>query len=1009
MLGGVVLDTIELLTRPFGRKSVISAAALLLLFTVSASQVAFCASQNSETQKIARQVAQKWMQIATEQYERGMFKASEQSLLRAQDYRGHLSAAEQEKLSKLVEKTHNAVVQRDKILQSLQSSDKLMKQNKPAEAKALLEAISGSEFVTKDEQRIIAERFTSADNQLKAASAVKVEAAKAEVKAPVAAVTEVKPEENNLGAIEDKLVGAGQKLAPKPEAVEQPKAEVSGEPNAVKAEVSEPAKKEETYLDSYNRKVNLVRSHTGAVVNDAVCKAQSCINKNDFSGAKQAIEVAQITVAQNQLQLGDSLSNQYNGQLKQLADTLSQQENARSQQLLEQKRVESAQSQRIYRTQMESDRNARVSELMDNALAYQKQQRYEDALGQIESLLVLDPLNEQGLILKQTLDDMITFRKQLEVQKESDEERIHTLIKTDESAIPYADELTYPKNWREITANRKPDEAIGQDPASSAVYKQLDKVVELGQLTPEMSFGEAIDILKNSVDPPLKVFVSWRDLYDNADIDRTTPINMDAMPSVALDTALELLLKSVSGGFVKLGYTVEKGVVKIATAEELGSKLETLVYDISDLLGRPADFYSQSQSDVTADLETAGGRGFEEQTRDRQQLLDEATKRGVAVMTLIQETVDPDSWYDSGGEGTIKLYETKKLIIRQTREVHKKIELLLKDVRKSLGHQVAIEARFLVVGENFLEDIGLDIDVFNKKRFKTIGVVDTEGKPVIDENTGLQKTTTFEDPTKFALNQNHNNQTILPDTGISGNFAKLLQSPGALDRTEIIPGLAMQFGGTILDNLQVDFLLRATQAHRNAKNLTAPRVSVLNGESASLRVQRVTFYPTDFQFNIEEIGTEGTSVWTVEYEDRAYVTGTLMNITPNIMPDKKHVLLNIVTEMRDFLGFQNYEVQGPLVPKVGVAKWSISYPDTEISKVETRVSVPDGGTLLLGGQKLTAEIELESGVPILSKIPVIGRLFSNRSKTKDEKVLLILVKPTIILQEEREAQALAGS
>ena len=72
------------------------------------------------------------------------------------------------------------------------------------------------------------------------------------------------------------------------------------------------------------------------------------------------------------------------------------------------------------------------------------------------------------------------------------------------------------------------------------------------------------------------------------------------------------------------------------------------------------------------------------------------------------------------------------------------------------------------------------------------------------------------------------------------------------------------------------------------------------------------------------------------------------------------------------------------------------------------MSVPDGGTLLLGGQKVSVEVEREAGVPILSKIPFIGRLFSNRSTVKDEKVLLILVKPTIILQEEAEAGAIAA-
>ncbi|NOR67498.1 MAG: hypothetical protein GQ528_09085, partial [Woeseiaceae bacterium] len=65
-------------------------------------------------------------------------------------------------------------------------------------------------------------------------------------------------------------------------------------------------------------------------------------------------------------------------------------------------------------------------------------------------------------------------------------------------------------------------------------------------------------------------------------------------------------------------------------------------------------------------------------------------------------------------------------------------------------------------------------------------------------------------------------------------------------------------------------------------------------------------------------------------------------------------------------------------------------------------------TLLLGGQRITSEVETESGVPILSKIPLIGRLFTSRSKVKDSKILLILVKPVILLQEETEAEAIAA-
>ena len=74
----------------------------------------------------------------------------------------------------------------------------------------------------------------------------------------------------------------------------------------------------------------------------------------------------------------------------------------------------------------------------------------------------------------------------------------------------------------------------------------------------------------------------------------------------------------------------------------------------------------------------------------------------------------------------------------------------------------------------------------------------------------------------------------------------------------------------------------------------------------------------------------------------------------------------------------------------------------------TRVSVPDRGTVMLGGLTLTGEVERESGAPVLSKLPILGRLFSNRSKVSDKQILLILVKPTIMLQEETEEDAISA-
>ena len=83
----------------------------------------------------------------------------------------------------------------------------------------------------------------------------------------------------------------------------------------------------------------------------------------------------------------------------------------------------------------------------------------------------------------------------------------------------------------------------------------------------------------------------------------------------------------------------------------------------------------------------------------------------------------------------------------------------------------------------------------------------------------------------------------------------------------------------------------------------------------------------------------------------------------------------------------------------------LQLPTLSSQRVQTSVSVPDGGTLLIGGQKLATESEVEAGVPVLSKIPLFKRLYSSRSMIKDEQTLLILVKPKILIQSEQEELA----
>jgi len=133
----------------------------------------------------------------------------------------------------------------------------------------------------------------------------------------------------------------------------------------------------------------------------------------------------------------------------------------------------------------------------------------------------------------------------------------------------------------QIEPGKKSSTGYQSDEASG---KQLAKPRGHLQFSRQIAFADAIEQIRNCVEPPLKIAVLWRDLYDKADIDRTTPINMDDISGVSAGAALRLLLASVSGRYDLLGYIIDDGVIIIATTESLPKRLKARVYDISDLL-----------------------------------------------------------------------------------------------------------------------------------------------------------------------------------------------------------------------------------------------------------------------------------------------------------------------------------------------------------------------------------------------------------------------------------------
>ncbi len=1047
----------------FGKACLLVVLGAVLISTASPKST-LAQSNEAEKQKVVQQVAQDWIEAGTNFYNKGLYLQAEQSFLRAQNYQEYLTDAQRQNLNELLQKTHTAAAERKRIGENMQAADELIKQGDMVKAKEKFEQIKDSELLTKEEQKQIAEGLKKTAVQLDDQKKQIAELYNRSVELYQAGQLEkaregfakiarnnllVAPEgmtaEDYLVKIDNALGKNVQPATPAPSAEKtkpqtQEPAEtkqqavqetaVSEITNAPEKKLQEPVAQqaektvvqqveEPLAIDKATRKMNIVRGHTKAVVDDAVAKAQSCISQGQFDKARETVEQAQRTVNENQMQLGNELFKQYDTQLKQLSEEINNGQTAKEQQMKEQKQAEAITAQEVYRKQTEIERQKRIEELMDNALSLQKQQRYEEALGQIESLLAIDPLNNKALIQKQMLDDMIGFRKQLEIQKDSNKERVNTLEKTDEAGTPYSDEINYSKSWREIDAKRKPDEPTGQDPANAKVYAQMKTVVDLSELTAQTTLEDAIEILRNSVEPHLGIVVRWTDLEQSAEIYKSTPINIERISAIPLEIGLKLLLGSVSGKLAEVSYIVENGIIIIATKDSLKVELETRVYDITDLLSRPSDPEYSTTGGGGAGGGSRGGAGggggsrsggggggrggaggggsgggggssgstsnyeeyFDQEDLglQRDQIVTEATQRATTLMDTIRTIIAPDSWFEAGGDGSITLYELKKLIVLQTPKIHDQLNKLLKDLRDRLGYQVSIESRFLVVGENFLEDIGLDLPTI---KYDT---KDGYWKPLaisVNSSSGIQPT----------------------NTGVDGSFGVNPSGTG-------ITGLSLSGGfGSLLNDLQVDFLLRATQAHRDSTSLVAPKVTVLSGEMATFRQQRTFRFalPPDVTQNNFAGGVGGvTTNQSIQSNYDSVRSGTVLNVTPTVTPDKKHVLLNITTESRKMLGFETTTLEFPTGTAGLVQTWKVSLPQTERSRVITRVSIPDGGTLLLGGQKITEEVEAEAGVPVLSKLPVVGRAFDNRSKIKDHKILLILVKPTIILQEEKDAEATA--
>jgi general secretion pathway protein D len=790
-----------------------------------------------------------------------------------------------------------------------------------------------------------------------------------------------------------------------------------------------------TPIEELRARDELLWQRAVALAQELAAQARQAVARNDYNEARRLAEAAseRIEAARNYAEpVSKYLAARES--MEQLRAEIAAAEQLYLTMQAERQREEIAERVARRREQIEAARCEKVQQLFNTACQLRKQQRFAEAAEVLRQVVQIDPTNAQARYQLDIAEDYASLLVQKEWQTTLDVQTRDSLVKAQEALIPWDVEVLYPRNWLELTARRKQTGVGIGAPEERELQRRLDEILPEFQFQ-DAPLGAVLGHLQDGRD--LNMAVDWTDLGSSG-IQPDRPVSL-GLRDLPVRTVLKEVLAQ-AGGDVPLSYTVSDGVLRVATRNKLDREKSIMVYDVRDLLVCPYRQNNATRLDPGQPAEATSGRpsrdvrlfpspGHEPEQPPPDQSADATVNQ---IMSIIRQTVAPDSWHDSGGgDGSIRELNGQ-LIVYQTSAAQAQVRGLLEQLRAQRAMQIAIEARFLDVTQNFLDEFGVDLDfVFNSgtagydraftpngslitdtfsgapvlvpRQFTRIGVtpsVPPFGQPltqtaVVAQPYGQAGFVPFtnevaprtDQMTPIAIQQNSLDLT---------NPANLAtQVPGSFAQPGYRPDMSIT--GSFLDNLQVDFLIRATQANNRSAIVQAPRVVMNNASDTRIQIGRLHQYVATINATVAEGAALAQPVVN------AAQSGTGMGVYAVISYDRRYVqvTINALTQadLPTFTTFETARASGNS-PSV-----STQLLDQGFEEVNTQVSIPDGGTVLLGGLKQVGEVEIEAGVPILSKVPVMNRFFTNRSTVKDTRTLLILMKAKIIIQQEAEEEA----
>jgi type II secretory pathway component GspD/PulD (secretin) len=183
----------------------------------------------------------------------------------------------------------------------------------------------------------------------------------------------------------------------------------------------------------------------------------------------------------------------------------------------------------------------------------------------------------------------------------------------------------------------------------------------------------------------------------------------------------------------------------------------------------------------------------------------------------------------------------------------------------------------------------------------------------------------------------------------------------------------------ILDSSDFSASIRALSSDSETSSVQYPRqVTIANRPVSISSVESVPVQQTTTTTDTSDTSQTQTQV---EYID----VGTRISILPRIIDDTK-VKMDIAISFSSITGYKLIDGN--------------EYPIKAERTYKTQAIVDSGYTLAIGGLKQTSSTDSTTAVPVVSRVPLIGSLFKQRSKTASDKNLLIFISP-IVLDEYR--------